>query len=209
MHFQVILYALLAFRHVTLAIVIGSVHPTRGLDSPTLVEKDTCVCPYDPEQEGFWECQLACNNNSKRMYLSTRDLTNFTERICFCPLDDPFCNCPPIHWPHGEPPKGKREPENTVAVLHAQNWPPDGHEVCHTVNEEVVCIPCIEKRVVCPVNKRALVPPDRCLRALGGKFICPPCPPTCCPRDIARALEESGGDVWCRESVLFIGLSRS
>ncbi|KAK6909967.1 hypothetical protein I203_103993 [Kwoniella mangroviensis CBS 8507] len=186
---------------VSVAVVIGSISsadkPSVGSRSLSLIPKDTCVCPYNPQSESGWSEWVKCPDEQKRMYLADRDLTEFTKRLCYCQDEDPYCNCPIIHRPWTD--FDKREPEgiDTVSVLHARSCPPDRQEVCHKVNGEVVCTPCIEERIVCPVSKRAQSESAICLRGLDGNFICPPCQPSCCPRELSRALHDSNSDVWC------------
>ncbi|WVW84040.1 hypothetical protein I302_106068 [Kwoniella bestiolae CBS 10118] len=186
---------------VCFAIVIGSITSDKSsVDSRSIgiVPEDTCVCPYDPDdQEGSWECQVDCSDAEKRMYLSERDSTEHTKRVCYCQDDDPYCNCPIIHRPWNDFDKREPEVDNTISALHPRSCPPDGQEVCHKVEGKVVCIPCIEERIVCPVYKRAQSDSAICYRGLNGKYICPPCQPSCCPREIFRALHESNSDVWC------------
>ncbi|OCF74509.1 hypothetical protein I204_04884 [Kwoniella mangroviensis CBS 8886] len=68
--------------------------------------------------------------------------------------------------------------------------------LCYCQDEDPYCT-CIEERIVCPVSKRAQSESAICLRGLDGNFICPPCQPSCCPRELSRALHDSNSDVWC------------
>ncbi|WVQ99604.1 hypothetical protein IAU59_006740 [Kwoniella sp. CBS 9459] len=138
---------------------------------------ESCICAFDPEVASTPECALDCPNE-QITFLSEQDLSHFEEEICHCPLNDPECACTSSI---GADSQRVRRDASSVSVLHARTCPPDGKEVCYRIRGEIRCIPCIEERVMCPLEEREVY----CLDSTDevGKIICPPCtrPPIVCP----------------------------
>ncbi|OCF60744.1 hypothetical protein L486_00384 [Kwoniella mangroviensis CBS 10435] len=155
-----------------------------------LFSRDSCICEYDPEDLSKWDdCVDRCQESSKRVYLSERDLSHMTRATCYCPFNQTSCDCGPIR---PRPPKqccgiihppillSERDaPINTTPVLHARACPPNQEQVCYVYRGIKYCVPCIEERIVCPLEDEQII----CLDDADGIIRCPPCrpprPPIC------------------------------
>ncbi|WWC62105.1 uncharacterized protein I303_104695 [Kwoniella dejecticola CBS 10117] len=77
-----------------------------------LFPKDTCLCEFDPEDPSKYDdCVKHCEDPSKRVYFTERDLSDSIRAICFCPFNVTNCNC---NWP--------RPPRRCCGVLHYPPW---------------------------------------------------------------------------------------
>nr|XP_019011073.1 uncharacterized protein I206_04381 [Kwoniella pini CBS 10737]OCF49854.1 hypothetical protein I206_04381 [Kwoniella pini CBS 10737] len=130
------------------------------------------------------------------MYLSKKDLTHLTRQVCICPEDVPDCPCPL------QPPPDccytstiKRGNEaRVIPALHARSCPPSG-VICHLTSNGIECIPCIEKRIICPLNERENNETIICLASEDGLITCPSCP-QCQPCKYKRDVGENSA-IWC------------
>ncbi|OCF38718.1 hypothetical protein I317_07503 [Kwoniella heveanensis CBS 569] len=154
-----------------------------------------CICAYDPDTA--MDCFVDCAND-QITYLSEEDLSHLEKGVCHCPLNVPDCACtsPLLDVIH-------RRDAASVSVLHARSCPPDGKEVCYRIRGEIRCIPCIEERVMCPLEEREIYCLDSadeasriicrtqyCKSDVEGNIICPSCPtprprPPICPLCVA------------------------
>ncbi|WVQ67546.1 uncharacterized protein L199_005746 [Kwoniella botswanensis] len=117
--------------------------------------RDSCICEYDPEHPCKWD---DCDCGPIRPRPSKQCCGIIDPPILLSERDDSI---------------------NTTPVLHARACPPNQEQVCYVYRGIKYCIPCIEERIICPLEDEQII----CLNDADGIIRCPPCrpprPPIC------------------------------